>query len=122
MDIKKLKLQVEREIASLISKVANIPYELIPKVNEPNDLAYPFIDISSEGDLYYVVRERGVELERSIHPDVDCLLNKIFIDLSFVLASKKEMEEREIEADYSFDKIKNIQKEYLKKFNPDWNL
>ncbi|RDI15960.1 hypothetical protein [Flavobacterium sp. AG291] len=119
MDAEELKLQVENEIDLLISKVADIPYELIPKVNESNDFAYPFVDISSEGDLYYVVREQGVELERSIQPDTDCLLKVIFKSISYELAFREELKNSN---NYSHQQVKNLQEEYLKKFNPDWGL
>lgn len=124
MDIDKiLKLEIEGEIKELLSKFKYVPDSIVPKINVSNDSAQPFIDIGFGGDLYYVIRERGVELERRLFPNVDYLLREVFIGISHELASNEELKiSRENKLKYSPQKVNDIEKEYLKRFNPDWDL
>lgn len=117
---KELELKIEKEIYQLLAKVVDIPKEFVPQVNISNDLAYPYIDIGFDGTLYLVVRERGIEYERVIYNDLDLLLQEVFKRLSFELAMKYELENRKSNLDYSFKEVEKIQKEYLKKFNENW--
>lgn len=116
-----LKLLIENEINKLLIKVEDIPKHFIPQVNMSNDFAYPYIDISSEEILYLVVRERGIEYERIAYNNLDLLIEEIFKRLSFELAVRYELENRQCDSDYSFKKIEEIQKDYLKKFGVNWS-
>ena len=111
---------IKVRISILLQRIEDVPEYLKPKVNISNDLAYPFIDVGFDGSLYYVVRERGVEVERIMFYSVDSLLFKIFKDLTFELAMKKEIELRHGDEQYSIDKIYQIQDELMKRLNPSW--
>lgn len=117
---KELQEKIEQEINQLLTKVSDVPKELIPQVNRSNDFAYPYIDIGFDGTLYLVVRERGIECERIMYNNLDLLLRDVFERLSFELAVKYELENRKNDAEYSFKKIEKIQNDYLKKFNENW--
>lgn len=116
-----LQLLIESEINKLLIKVEDIPKHFIPQVNISNDFAYPYIDIGSEGILYLVVRERGIEYERIAYNNLDLLIEEIFKRLSFELAVRYELENRQCDSDYSFKKIEEIQKDYLKMFGVNWS-
>lgn len=114
---KELELKIKNRIAQLVKKVEGVPKEFIPQINVSNDFAFPYIDIGFGGEIYLVVRERGVEYERTYYPEVDLLIKEVFKRIAFQLAVRDEAQNRENEAAYSFDKIEKLQLDYLTKFN-----
>lgn len=67
-----------------IAKKLQIPLEYLPEINIYNDYAKPYIEIYNN-IIYYIIRERGVEYERTIYHNIDDLLYRIFEDISFEL-------------------------------------
>lgn len=65
----------------------------LPDINESNDMAKPFIEIDRYG-YNYVVRERGIEYERTIPPDLKELLYLVFRGITFDMASTWEVKNR----------------------------
>jgi len=114
---KELELKIRNRIAQLVKKVEDVPEEFIPQINVSNDFASPYIDIGFGGAVYLVVRERGVEYERTYYPEVDLLIKEVFRRIAFQLAVRDEAEHRKNEAAYSFEKIEKLQQDYLNKFN-----
>ncbi|QQU04325.1 hypothetical protein [Myroides odoratus] len=114
---KEVELKIRNKIAQLVKKVEGVPEEFIPQLNVSNDFASPYIDIGFGGAVYLVVRERGVEYERTYYPEVDLLIKEVFKRIAFQLAVRDEAEQRKNEADYSFDKIEKLQLDYLNKFD-----
>ncbi|WP_413512607.1 hypothetical protein [Myroides odoratus] len=112
---KELKLKIKNRIAQLVSKVEGFPEEFIPQINESNDFAFPYIDIGFEGEMHLVIRERGIEYERTYYPEVDLLIEEVFKRIAFELAVRDEAQHRKNETDYSFDKIEKLQMEYMNK-------
>lgn len=85
-----LKTELKR-----ISKLLGYPFEKIPKVNEHNEIAIPYIIAFEKEVLYhYVVNERGQEHERSIFQTLDSLLFHVFSNIAFEMAVKYELENR----------------------------
>lgn len=48
----------------------------------------PYIEIYNN-IIYYIIREQGVEYERTIYHNIDDLLYRIFEDINFELDCKK---------------------------------
>jgi hemolysin activation/secretion protein len=52
-----------------------------------NGMATPYVDLKDNDDVYFVVEERGVELERMKCPSIDDLLYRLFSSITFGMAS-----------------------------------
>ncbi|MBK1897307.1 hypothetical protein [Chryseobacterium paridis] len=85
-----LTKDLEEKISRAISKIGDVPFHLIPKINESNDNASPYVDIGEDGVIYIVIRERGVEYERNFCRDTDDALLKLFRYNSSEIARTKE--------------------------------
>jgi len=114
---KEVELKIRNRIAQLVKKVEDVPEEFIPQINVSNDFASPYIDIGFGGAVYLVVRERGVEYERTYYPEVDLLIKEICKRIAFQLAERDEVQHRKNKATYSFDNIEKLQLDYFNKFN-----
>lgn len=101
--------ELEREISKTITKLNGIPEYLIPKINVPNDNAYPYVEIENNGMIYIVVREKGIEYERVICLDVSNTIFKLFEKITFELAVNEEKNNLK----YSIENIKNKQKKLM---------
>lgn len=84
--------EIKNKIQENIDKLEDVPEFLIPKVNEPNDFAYPYIEISDERIFYIIIRERGVEYRRDLFINIHSLLKAIFemVTKSLVIEKLKE--------------------------------
>jgi hypothetical protein len=109
---------LEERISTAISKIGDVPPHLIPKINESNDDAYPYVDIGDDGVIYIVIRERGVEYERNFCRDTDDALLKLFRYNSSGIVRAKEKNN----PDYSLEKLKDMQLKILKTIDPNWSL
>jgi len=97
----------------------NAPGNLIPLINESNDLACPYIEISDSGLMYFVIRERGVEQERKLVAEVEDLLYLAFSKITFSMACQYELENR-IETQDSRKLIFEKQVELLEILDEEW--
>jgi hypothetical protein len=80
-------------VNNLAEKI-NAPSLLLPTFGYTNDGAQPHIEIDKNGQLYYVVVERGQELRRDYALDTNDLLYRIFADITFSMACDYELEHR----------------------------
>ncbi|ASK29989.1 hypothetical protein CEY12_07650 [Chryseobacterium sp. T16E-39] len=113
-----LTVELQEKISKAISKIGNVPSHLIPKINESNDDAYPYVEIGDDSVIYVVIKERGVEYERNFCRDTDDALLKLFRYNSYEIARAKEKNN----PNYSVEKLKDMQLKILKTINPSWNL
>ncbi|SMC48705.1 Imm63 family immunity protein [Moheibacter sediminis] len=112
--------KLELKIKELQNKI-NAPYNLIPEFNISNDIARPFIDIG-EGDIfYYVIKERGLEYERTLYRNEDELLYRVFKDVTFEIATKYELENRNNDKDFRILLFKK-QEELMSLLYLDWGI
>ena len=95
------------------------PKDLLPLINESNDSAYPFIEVDSFGTMFFVIRERGEEIERRITTKLEDLLYWIFSGITFTMACKYELENRIDEQDARI-LIFRKQTELLNAINGEW--
>jgi hypothetical protein len=92
-----------------LQEIKNRVEELAQKINAPNHMlpsygsikydALPYIEIDNLGLMYYVVFERGLELERKMTDQLDELLFWIFAPVTFWMASQYELEHRNTSQD-----------------------
>jgi hypothetical protein len=86
------------EIKALIDTLAekiNAPKRLLPTYGHSIDGAHPHIEVDeSNGQLFYVIVERGQELKRDFAVDVDDLLYRVFSDVTFDMALQFELDNR----------------------------
>lgn len=116
MKIKELELKI-KELADKIE----VPNNLLPEINESNDYAKPYIDIGIGDLFYYVIRERGIEYERTFYKNTNELLYRIFKDISFEMAQKYELKNRIEKQDFRILLFKR-QEELMNLLNPDWGM
>lgn len=95
------------------------PKDLLPLINESNDSAYPFIEVDSFGTMFFVIRERGEEIERRITTNLEDLLYWVFSGITFTMACKYELDNR-IEEQDSRILIFKKQTELLNAINENW--
>lgn len=114
------KNEIELKIEQLGIKI-NAPIHLIPEVDESNDFAKPYIDIGYGDVFYYVIRERNVEYERILYKNEDELLYRIFKDITFEMATKYELENRNNDQDFRVILFKK-QEELMSLLNTDWGI
>lgn len=112
-----LEKEMKEKINKYVSNFGELPDYYIPKVNQSNDFAYPYVDIGFGGALYIVIREKGIEFKRTLCTDVNSTLKEIFEMYSYLLASDAQPRTRE---GYPHDEIQKRQKEFLSRFNPEW--
>jgi hypothetical protein len=107
----KLRARLELELLKIDGSL-----NLLPKINESNSEAEPFIEIDRYG-YNYVCIERNEEIFRKIPPDLDWLIFEVFRDITWQMASEWELKHRNPNEDFrkqSFAK----RVELMKRINP----
>ncbi len=84
---------IEELVNQLASKI-NAPKNYLPTYGYSLDGAHPHIEVDKNGQLYYVIVERGQELRRDYAADLDDLLYRIFVDITFSMACSFEVRHR----------------------------
>ncbi len=84
--------EIKVEVDHLAAKI-NSPENLLPTYGTSEDFARPHIGVDSRF-YFYVVVERGQELDRKWAPFLDQLLEWIFADVTFSMAFSYELEHR----------------------------
>jgi hypothetical protein len=108
---------IEKKVNELALKI-NAPSNLLPSYGQQTWDAHPYIEVDNFF-LYYVVSERGQEIERKMTDKLDDLLYWIFADVTFSMSSDYELKNRIEDKDcrrIMFDK----QKELLGQLNQNW--
>lgn len=117
--MKKYSLEdIKSKVNELAVKI-EAPSNLLPDYGSSRDLAYPHIETDNLGFLYYVIIERGQEIERKVTDKLENLLYWIFRDVASSMASSYEMKNRNDNLDgrrISFKK----QEELLGTLNESW--
>jgi len=112
------------EIKNIIEQLAVkicAPTYLLPTFGHSNDDARPHVEIDKNGQLYYVVVERGKECLRHSALDLDDLLYRVFEGITFSMASKIEQKKRVPEQDTR--RIFFVEQEkLLGELNKEWQL
>jgi hypothetical protein len=112
------------DIKVLVDKLAeiiNAPGYLLPTYGYSNDGAQPHIEVDKNGELYYVVVERGQELRRDFALDTNDLLYRIFADITFTMACEHELEHRRLTEDCR-RRIFAKQEELLGVLEEEWRV
>ena len=73
--------------------IINAPKEVLKIFPSPQSDGTPYIQ-TSDNEYFYIVEERGVELERRRTINIDVLLYWIMSDIIFILASQYETKYR----------------------------
>ena len=94
------------------------PQDILPTYGYSKGTGHPHIDIGSQG-YYYLVLERDVVCDRLITKDIDELLYKIFVGVTFDISSDYELNHR-IENQDSRRKMFRHQEELLSMLSPQW--
>ena len=84
--------QVKALVEQLAVKI-NAPEKLLPTYGNSIDDGHPYIEIES-GILFYLAKERGIEVKRYVALDLDDLLYHIFKDIMFTMATNYELKNR----------------------------
>jgi hypothetical protein len=103
------------KLAPLIEADPNV----LPTYGESRDMGWPHIEVDSTGAYHWVVRERGVELERHSYARLNDLLYKIFESVTSALAGRWELDHRIEGPDFRRLMFKR-QLELLDRLNPTW--
>ncbi len=110
------------DIKILIDQLAqkiNAPQHLLPTYGYSIDGAHPHIEVGRNGELCYVIMERGEELKRDVADDTNDLLYRIFSDITFSMACNFELKHR-IEAEDCRRQIFSKQEELLGLLSNEW--
>ncbi|MDR3577792.1 MAG: Imm63 family immunity protein [Anaerolineaceae bacterium] len=104
-----------------LAKVINAPGELLPTYGSSKDFAHPHIEIHGPS-YYYIIIERGQEIENKGTFELDELLYWIFQHVTFSMAMIYELEHRRLHADirrllwrYQLDLLNNLNKNWEKR-------
>jgi hypothetical protein len=73
--------ELQKLLLETIDKIGG-DTKYLPKINDSNDFAMPFIEIGRYG-YEYVTRARGVEILRKLPIDTEELLYLVFCDVTF---------------------------------------
>ncbi|RYZ01380.1 MAG: hypothetical protein EOO73_35745 [Myxococcales bacterium] len=87
------RVEIERRVRALALIIA-APDQVLPTFGHSQDGARPHIEVEASGRMHYVVVERGRELERLTHVDINLLLFRVFEDITFFLAGQFELAHR----------------------------
>lgn len=94
MQLTKPNLPQIKTLVDAMAEKINAPQNVLPTYGYSDDGALPHIEIGENGELYYVVVERGQELRRDFSLDANDLLYKIFADVTFSMACDFEKRHR----------------------------
>jgi hypothetical protein len=108
---------IQHRIIELASSIGALDSEL-PTFGRSEDGARPHIEVAGPF-AYYVVVERGQELERWQFADLDALLHRVFADITFQVACRFELRNRRPGED-SRRLMFAKQLEHLTHLNPSW--
>lgn len=109
--------EIKAEVDRLAAKI-DAPENLLPTYGTSRDFAYPHIEVDSRF-YYYVVVERGQELDRKWAPFLDQLLEWIFVGVTSQMAGTYELAHR-VESE-DFRRIWFARQiELLTLLNSDW--
>jgi hypothetical protein len=112
-ELEKIKEQYAR-----IAKTINAPLKFINFYDKPQDLGYAHVEYK-DGFFFYVVTEKGMELERRKTCDENELLFWLIRSLTSDMASEYEKNNRDNSEDFRRKYFsKNL--EILKAINPKW--
>lgn len=107
----RLRQRLEQELLKIDG-----PSNLLPKINQSNSIAVPFIEISEYG-YNYVCIERNEEIFRKMPPDMDWLIFEVFREITREMAIKWENENRNSKQD-SREQLFARWVELMKKIDP----
>lgn len=102
-----------------LSQKINASQNLLPTYGQSIDGAHPHIDFDKNGQLYYVIVERGKELKRDFAADTNDLLYRVFSDVTFSMAVDFELNNR-IDAEDCRRQMFSKQEELLATLDKDW--
>lgn len=114
ISLAELKILIE----NLAQKI-NAPQTLLPTYGNSIDGAHPHIEVDMNGQLYYVIVERGEELKRDFAADTNDLLFRVFSSVTFSMAIYFEVNNR-IKTEDGRRKIFSKQEELLSMLDMDW--
>jgi hypothetical protein len=109
--------EIKAKVNQLAQKIG-ASQNILPTYGYSEQTARPHIEVSSVV-YYYVIAERGQEINRYTAFDVDELLYKIFADVTFELSSKYELAHRLTNQD-SRRIMFQRQVELLSMLSPKW--
>lgn len=98
--------------------IINAPKEALKIFPSPQPDGIPYIQ-TNDNEYFYIVEERGVELERRRTINIDVLLYWIMSDIIFILASQYEIKYR-IEGVYNRRLIFKKEVELFRILKSDW--
>jgi len=93
LTLPEIRTEVER-----LAAVISAPADMLPTYGFSRDMAYPHVDVDAR-HYYYIVVERGEELERFRTRELDELLEKIFANITSWMSFEYEREHRDHEKD-----------------------
>ena len=118
-----MKVALE-DIKILIDNLAlklNAPQNLLPTYGHSIDCAHPHIEVDKNGQLYYVIVERGEELKRDFAADTNDLLYRVFSDITFSMAVDFELNNR-IDTEDCRRQMFSKQEELLATLDKNWTI
>ena len=111
---------IQALVDSLAEKI-KAPQNLLPTYGKTIDSAHPHIEIGSNGQLYYVVVERGEEIRRDSAIDTNDLLFRIFSGITFSMACDFELKHRKKSQDFR-RQLFSKQEELLGILHEEWRI
>lgn len=109
--------KIKETIESLAKRI-NAPEIYLPTYNNSEDFARPHIE-KHGNELHWVVIERGQELERRKTTELKELLFWVFDSVTFEMATKEEVKNRNEDEDFRIQLFK-IQEKLIGKIDPDY--
>ena len=104
-----------------MSNIICYPIEKLPKIDQHNDKAEPYIYVFEKENLYhYIINERGEEYERNIFVNHEDLLFHVFKNVTFEMAQEYELENR-ADGEDSRNIIFSKQEDLLSLINECWS-
>src|SRR5688500_15522086 len=115
----KLSLDDIKNLVDTCAEKIDAPQHLLPTYGYSIDGAHPHIELDRNGQLYYVIVERGEELKRDFAVDTNDLLYRIFAGVTFEMATRFEVNHR-IEGEDFRRQMFAKQEEFLGKLDNKW--
>lgn len=84
---------IKQQVDEMAARI-NAPENVMPAYGAPAWDAQPYIEIDNLGLMYYVVMERGNEIERKVTDKIDDLLYWIFAYVTFCISVEYELHHR----------------------------
>lgn len=112
-DLARIQTEVER-----LAPIIDAPARELPTYGYSQDFAYPHLEVWN-GALWWVVVERGKELERRSTTDLNELLYWVFEGVTFSMASDWELRNRVEDQDFRI-LLFTKQFELLAMLDPRW--